>query len=313
MGAKHLAVGLVIGALVGGTAWGQSAQEEARLHFRQGNELYAKHDYKGALEKYRRAKALYPSYKIDVNIGTALSALGRDAEAAEHYEDVLRRAGKVAPKELVDDITTALDALRKKLGVIEVSSPESGATVEVDGKAVGTNPLDHSIYLAPGHHRVRMRKEGFAITEASVELAAGDRKEVALRLAPAPRVLAPAGRTDEELEARRRRKSIWAYSTLAAAGACAVGAVALYGAGRAKAASNHELYLAATDPKEIEIYRGRVEAAKELWIGGHVLVGVGAAVLGLSIYHFATRPSAERRVGVAPLPGGAALTLAGGF
>jgi tetratricopeptide (TPR) repeat protein len=171
-----LLIGIVLCA--GRIAGAQTLEDQARRLFKEGNALYEKKDYEGALGKFRQAKAIYPSYKIDVNIGTTLSALGRDTEAAEHYEHFLQRADKIAPRDLVKEVAGSLDELRLKLGRVEVSCPVAGSAVEVDGKHSGTTPLGAPIYVSPGKHVLAAKKQGYQPYEVSIEAIAGQQTRI---------------------------------------------------------------------------------------------------------------------------------------
>ncbi len=92
------------------------------------------------------------------------------------------------------------------------------------------------------------------------------------------------------LEKERRRKAIWAYSSLGLALACAGTAAALYGIGFDAGNAANEEYLSSKSQQEMDGHYADVEKAKDMLVAGHVLAGVSAAALAFSIYNFATRP-----------------------
>ena len=73
-------------ALPSHEAEAQSDKRKAAKLFRTGNKLYARGNAKKALEKFLKARKLYPSYKLDLNIATCLYDMGRHAEAARELE-----------------------------------------------------------------------------------------------------------------------------------------------------------------------------------------------------------------------------------
>jgi hypothetical protein len=178
---------------------------EARALLRQGNALFSGHDYHGALELYRRAYALVPSFKLDFNIGATLEAMGARAQAAEHYEVFLIQARREEKPKVVAEIETKLRALRAALARVAVISGRRGATVSIDGGAVGAVPLPRPVYLEPGRHSVTISERGRIRVLASktplredrilfwqaLTLAAGELRSVAAT-APPPTVVAPA-------------------------------------------------------------------------------------------------------------------------
>src|SRR5262245_50885951 len=58
-------------------------EKEAERLFQEGNTLFDTGDYLWALERYRSAWRLDPRARYQLNIGVTLTALGRDAEAAD--------------------------------------------------------------------------------------------------------------------------------------------------------------------------------------------------------------------------------------
>jgi len=66
---------------------------------------------------------------------------------------------------------------------LTVRSEPEGATVSVDGRAIGTTPLDQAL-LGLGHHEVRVERRGFRAQTRRIEAGAGQPLLVALRLEP---------------------------------------------------------------------------------------------------------------------------------
>jgi TonB family protein len=73
-----------------------------------------------------------------------------------------------------------MEPLAAKLRVV---SEPANAVVRVDGKAVGTTPLD-SLEVAPGRHEVRLERRGYAAATQAVEGRGGQTVEVSLKLEP---------------------------------------------------------------------------------------------------------------------------------
>ena len=159
----------------------QTDKQKAGKLFRVGNKLYARGNAKGALEKFLRARKLFPSYKLDLNIATCLYDMGRHAEAARELERFLDKAEK-APPATVKAANLKLSKLRRSLSSIKLTSNEDGATILVDGKEVGRTPLRRRIYLRPGLHQLKLMKEGFAFHNKEVELKIDEHREMAVTM-----------------------------------------------------------------------------------------------------------------------------------
>ena len=103
-------------------------------------------------------------------------------------------------------------------------------------------------------------------------------------------------------EGQGRGRTFWAWTTLGVGLACAAGAGVLYGVGSTRVSSAYAGYsgLTAADAgATFDEKWAEVESAGDLYIGGHVLAGLAAAAVGVSIYLFATRPSAAERAAAA--------------
>ena len=320
--------------------WADSSKARARKLLLDGNRLSERGLFLDALNKYKKARLIYPSSKIDLNIGSTLDALGRRPEAATYLARFLLQKGDASDK-VVQQVRTFLEGIKKKVGSVEVTCPEEGATVKVDGRVIGTTPLAVPIFLEPGEHRLIVTKGAAGAFEKAVRLAAGQHDKLDAPLisgsapqaqpAPAPAPMLPPApppsvhpadqhQGDPIDTARSRRiRTIVAYTTLGLGVALAGSAAVLYGVGLSKGGEAHEAYGAASVQSEIDRHYEDVEVAQRMVVAGHVLAGAAVAVLGVSIYAFVTRPNVlEARElagpGVSIQPdGGITITLTGRF
>ncbi|MCC6746916.1 MAG: hypothetical protein IT371_04610 [Deltaproteobacteria bacterium] len=120
--------------------------------------------------------------------------------------------------------------------------------------------------------------------------------------APTDSAFAPAGPPDPALVARRRRKNLWAGLAFATSAAAAAGMTVLYAIGKHDGDSAYADYRAATREADRQRYGDEVTGAQGKLIGGHVLLGVSVAALGLAIYELATRPRLAERPKAPPPP-----------
>lgn len=180
--------GILLSALVFATAlhmpmyaYAETPQKKASAMFKQGNKLYARGDVKGALEKFLKARHLYPSYKLDLNIATCLYDMGRHADAARELERFLEKAEK-APPATVKAAHVRLQKLRKTLSSVKLTCPVEGAVIFIDGNEVGVTPLKRRIYLRPGLHELKLMKEGYAFSNKELELRIDEHREMLVAL-----------------------------------------------------------------------------------------------------------------------------------
>ena len=138
-----------------------SPRDRAVLLFQEATRLFDRGMYLDALKKFRRARAVYPSFKIDLNIGATLDAMGRRTEAAVYFERFLINADN-APPAVIFAARDRLKQLRLKLGRVKVTCLVEGAMVRVGTRAVGRTPLELPVYLEPAPMSSRPARRGTA-------------------------------------------------------------------------------------------------------------------------------------------------------
>jgi hypothetical protein len=146
----------------------QDATTAARGHFERGARLYKQARYKDAIAAFEAAYKLKPHGAILFNIAQCHEKLGDLASAWKGYDAYLRATPDAEDEQ---NVRVAMGNLRRRLaeaGVqrLEVVSTPSGATVLVDGKAVGQTPFKGNITQGP--HRIGVEKRGYRLDEREV-------------------------------------------------------------------------------------------------------------------------------------------------
>lgn len=95
------------------------------------------------------------------------------AAGYEPFRTTLRLAGGVRER-----VEAALVPLAVATGRIRISASRDGAEVRVDDEVVGVTPLQDTIAVVPGVHRVEVRASGYRPVLASPDVAAGEQEEV---------------------------------------------------------------------------------------------------------------------------------------
>jgi tetratricopeptide (TPR) repeat protein len=190
---------VIIVALLGSTGPARSAPEAlvaapvdeaapadkpaaARAHYSRGLELYGKGDYAGALAELEAAYALVPNSKLLFSMGQAHAGLKQYAEAALALRGYLDRVGAAVPAERRAQVERQLDALRLRVGTLDVSVNVAGAEIDVDGQRLGSAPLPHPILLDAGRHRVTAAHPGHVPSGTRLIVIAGQLTRVHLDL-----------------------------------------------------------------------------------------------------------------------------------
>jgi tetratricopeptide (TPR) repeat protein len=166
----------------------------------QGDRLFKKGDFAGALAKYQEAYQIFPSPKIFYAMARAETELGRTLDALAHFEQFIDEAGDDVNEDLRVDAQVSVQELEKTLAVVRFDVRPDGVTVAVDGAEVGVSPVEKPVRLPPGEHVYHFEKSGWVSIDKQARLAAGDKldEQVTLRedrpapVAEEPAVLPPA-------------------------------------------------------------------------------------------------------------------------
>jgi hypothetical protein len=141
---------------------------------------YDKGEYKSALSLYRQARALWKNPKLTFAIVKCLEALKQYEEAKTFAKLGLQENPKPVMKSRLE---SKLTFLRKKLktGQINFLISPSGSTVKVNGKVIGTTPLD-PISLPKGRVNLEISKKGYATIKQEVTIFGGKKQRIKLSL-----------------------------------------------------------------------------------------------------------------------------------
>jgi hypothetical protein len=109
-------------------------------------------------------------------------------------------------------ITLMAKVLEGRQGTLMVSASEVGADVKVDGRQVGTTPIE-PLVMAGGPHLLTVEKDGFSPVRKEVRVQVDQITDESVRLAPSPDTIVAY-----ETRAKRMRALAWASAGLAVAG-----------------------------------------------------------------------------------------------
>lgn len=173
------------------TASADGNADEADLHFVIGAELYAKDDFRGALEHFLLSNRLVPNKNVIYNIARTfekLAARSGPDTATRYYSDAYRYYVDALVGE-ADETTKAelersLERIAPNVSVLRVTTEPAGATIYIDRKDLGSRgrtPLP--LALPPGKYKVIVERDGYetAVIEG-VEAKRGAETKVAAAL-----------------------------------------------------------------------------------------------------------------------------------
>ena len=135
--------------------------DAARKDWDAARDLLDTSDFAGALVEYKRAYDESKNPRVLYNVAVCLKNLRHYARAEVTFKQELTDgAGKISAAEEAD-VKSAIQALDPFVSTLEVTANETGATLLIDGEAVGQTPFDKPVPIDVGPHEVRLHKDGF--------------------------------------------------------------------------------------------------------------------------------------------------------
>ncbi|HEY3235344.1 MAG TPA: hypothetical protein VGJ84_11570, partial [Polyangiaceae bacterium] len=202
------------------TAAAQSAADKstARRLAQEGIQLFQSQKYTEALERLQRAENLYDAPVHLLYIARCQVQLGQLVEGAETYQRLIRaRLEPGAPDafhKAVESGKTEMAELEPKIPSLRVDVEPSGLSdlhVTLDDSEVPAAGLGVDRPVNPGAHKIKAIAKGYAAPEQTLELKPGERKQISLKLAPAPTeksgaAAQPSGKTAAQPQASAGKK-----------------------------------------------------------------------------------------------------------
>ncbi|HYP90726.1 MAG TPA: PEGA domain-containing protein [Polyangiaceae bacterium] len=182
---------------------------EAERHFQRGLELASQAAWDAALAEFLTSRELFPTRSATRNAAIAQRQLGRHAESYELYQLLLREFSSGIPADQLASIRRELADARAHTAEIVIDSREPGVHVALDGRALGSTPLNGSVRVNAGTHRVRLSKDGFESSEETFTIAIGMKRVVLAQ----PQALSNTGRLVVQ-EANGRKLGVFVDGSL---------------------------------------------------------------------------------------------------
>ena len=159
---------------------------DARASLDKGNRAANAKDWATVITELDAANRAQPSADALEGLANAHYQLKHDGEAYAAYDDWLKTYGAKAPKPKKTTAEARLKELGERTGLLALDVGESGASITVDDKPMGTTPIAAPLRLATGPHRVRVAKDGFLPSDQVPNVAAGLTTTLAVKLEAQP-------------------------------------------------------------------------------------------------------------------------------
>jgi tetratricopeptide (TPR) repeat protein len=167
-------------------AAGEARRAQAKLEFKRGSELFSAGQYQRAVAAFMAADRLAPSAALSFNIALAYEQLADISGALRWYRDYVRRNPRAPNAATVQTRINELSGQLSRSGLqqLTVVSTPTGATVMVDGRAVGVTPFTGD--LALGQHRLQLDLPGYREPGRQIALAPSGPQDLSVALDSLP-------------------------------------------------------------------------------------------------------------------------------
>jgi hypothetical protein len=154
----------------------------AKTAYEAGRVLLNNSDPARAFEKYAQAYELSKDARLLYNMAVCARDLHQYARVQALLTRYEREAGTDLTPEEKTVVDEALAAVRILVGGVRVEANEPGASVAIDGEAIGTTPLREPAVLDLGKHTLSVTKAGFHDFVAVLDVAGGEESTVAVAM-----------------------------------------------------------------------------------------------------------------------------------
>lgn len=318
----------------------------ARKLFREATELEGKKQWAAAEGKLREALAIKETPGLRYHLAFCLEQQGKLVEALVDYDraDEMIQTGTKAP-DVEQLLEKARDALRLRVPTLTVEVPKdvTGATLEIDGKAVSPALVGKPVPLNPGQHDVQIAAPGHKRFGTLVSLEESEKKTLPVKLTrdasasappPADAPSGDSGTADVTADSSGWSTRTWVLIGEGAFTALGLGVGIFYTLDKSNAdqsvsdAQAEIDRLSGGDPsacnsptKELESactqlpkLQDQLDRAKTLQLVGFAAAGAGAlATAATFVLWKPEEKTTALRVGTVPAPGGGFVSVSGRF
>jgi len=165
---------------------------EAKKSFEKGVELYNAQDYQGALAEFLAAYEIKPHHSVLYNIAQCYQMIDSGAKALHYYELYLEEGADYITETRRQKVEAEIEKLRGQLTPLSLSVEPDGAEVLIDGKTVGSSPVEKQ-YVDPGEHTLIVQKDGHETWKKSFVAKRGVPLSLEVTLAVKAKPVEPGG------------------------------------------------------------------------------------------------------------------------
>jgi len=157
----------------------EDVRAQARALFEEGMRALEAEDWEAAVRSFAASYELRPNANALYNLANGQRLLFDYPASIASFRRYLATEGDRVPAERRTEIDGFLAEMLSKVGTVTVAAPE-GATVAIDGRVVGTAPLDEPLLVTAEEHVVTAELAGHAPAVQRIRPGRGELLQVAL-------------------------------------------------------------------------------------------------------------------------------------
>jgi hypothetical protein len=305
-------------------AFAHTDDDPARRAFDDGKEFYRNGDYKSAVEAFRKAYDIKPTWRLLYNIGQAEAADKRYGMALETFQAYLAEGGDQIDEDRQVSVRDEIERLRDMVGIIDVQTHD-GAEIYIDGIKRGVAPIYGGVPVTAGtEHEIYALYNGEKVPAIRVKIISGTTVPVELLADSSSTKSAGVGARSDDVQEKEETASP-TTSTEKGAKKLVIGGWATAGAGVVSLVAGAVTGgLVLSTEKELdancdgsvcpEKYRDDSQTQSKLATASTVTLAVGATLLvGGTVMVILGKKSKREKLAAAPFigpeSGGATLWL----
>lgn len=170
---------------------GSSNREHAKQLYEEGLSAYRSGKFSDAVDKLLEADRLMPNAAFSYNIALVYQAMGDKRSALRWLRSYLRQSDKKDDQATIEKVRGLEAELQSKgLQQITVISKPPGATLKIDGNALGITPF--TLEITPGMHQAYLSLDGYQGVQRTFELRPDRSMDLDIDLLPVAQGAAPA-------------------------------------------------------------------------------------------------------------------------
>jgi hypothetical protein len=173
----------------------QSRMDAASEHYREGNQAFTEGNTVRAYQAYLRAWELSRSFDVACNLGRTEVELGKVRDAAEHLAFCLEyyaASGRPELRSAREKFQRLFVEVRASVAELHFEVRPVGASIELDGRLVGVEPLQDPVFVTPGAHEIRISLSGHRPTTINLNSERGGTIPITVTLETESNVPSPA-------------------------------------------------------------------------------------------------------------------------